>query len=66
MGAYAYCEKCDSPLGRPTPAEAVRGVRLCDCGAEHPVSSEEAAQWLSEFLGRIEALEKHVWPEGTP
>lgn len=61
MGAYAYCEKCEGGMPRPTPAEAVAEVQRCpQCGHEHGVRREELADYLTEIMQRIEELEAAV------
>ena len=60
MGAFRYCRKCESPLGKPSPLEDLiegQGCPNCDTCQPNIYTKEE---WIIEAFDEIEKLKEEL------
>lgn len=61
MGAWAYCDRCEGPLDRPSAHEAVHGRRICcHCRGVILVSHGDKDSLIVDMAARIDDLEEAV------
>lgn len=60
MGAYAYCQHCDAPLGPPSAREVVDQRRECPHCGKYSEVYDSVADVIERLEGRVEELEEIV------